>query len=106
MRELLHAGVPVDIEEYARTTIQWAAWKNSTDVTELLLIRGANVNKRSCSYHLTALYWAAWYNSTDVIEVLLKHRASTSIKDGEGRTPIDDARGWNKETAVRLLERH
>ena len=60
----------------------------------------------SQNYHLTALYWAAWYNSTDVIEVLLKHRASTSIKDGEGRTPIDDARGWNKETAVRLLERH
>ena len=106
MRELLDAGVPVDIDEYARTTIQWAAWKNSTDVRELLLIRGANVNKRSCPYHLTALHWAARYNSTNVIEVLLKHGASTNIKHGDGRTPIDEACGWNKETAVRLLERH
>ena len=106
VRELLDAGVPVDIEGYARTALQWAAWKNSTDVTELLLIRGADVNKQSCPYYLTALHWAARYNSTDVIEVPLKHGASTNIKDGDGRTPIGDARGWNKETAVRLLEHH
>ena len=106
VRELLDAGVPLDIEEYARTTIQWAAWRNSTDVTELLLIRGANVNKRSCPYHLTALHWAARYNSTDVIEVLLKHGASTNIKDRFGDTPIDLARSKNNEAAVRLLERH
>ena len=106
MRELLDAGVPVDIEGYARTAIQWAAWKNSTDVTELLLIRGADVNKRSCPYHLTALHWAARYNRSDVTEVPLEHRASTNIKDSDGRTPIDDARGWNKEAEVRLLERH
>ena len=106
VRELLDAGVPVDIEGYARTALQWAAWKNSTDVTELLLIRVADVNKQSCPYYLTALQWAARYNSTDVIEVPLKHGASTNIKDGDGRTPIGDARGWNKETAVRLLEHH
>ena len=107
VKEMLDVGVPVDSEDgVGLTALQWAAWKNSTDVTELLLSRGADVNKRSGDVHLTALHQAALYNSTDVIEVLLKHGASTNITDRYGNTPIDLARHENNEAAVRLLERH
>ena len=107
VKEMLDVGVPVDSEdEFGRTALQYAAYRNETDVTELLLSRGADVNKRSDRYHSTALHHAVFSINTDVIKVLLKHGASTNIKDGRGRTPIDYARGQNNEAAVRLLERH
>ena len=99
--------MPVDSEHpKVGTARRCAAMENRTDVTLLLLDRGADVNKRSGWDQSTALHMAAWYNSTDVIEVLLKHGASTNIKDCEGSTPIDYALAKNNEAAVRLLERH
>ena len=104
---MLDVGVPVDSEnKLGMTALQWAAVKNRTDVTELLLSRGADVNKRSGDYHDTALHMAAFRNNTDVIEVLLKHGASTNIKNRRGFIPIDYARHENNKAAVRLLERH
>ena len=107
VKEMLDVGVPVDgVDGIGRTALRCAAVDNRTDVTELLLSRGADVNKRSGLHHQTALHSAAYYNSTDGIEVLLKHGASTNIKDLFGDTPIDLARSKNNEAAVRLLERH
>ena len=107
MNELLDVGMPVDSEYgFGGTALNHAAMKNRTDVTLLLLDRGANVNARSGLSQSTALHEAVVWNSTDVIEVLLKHGASTNRKDYEGSTPIDLARARNKEAAVRLLERH
>ena len=104
---MLDVGVPVDsVYGLDITALQYAAMKNRTDVTKVLLDRGAEVNKRSGSDYSTALHIAARCNSTDVIEVLLKHGASTYIKDRFGYTPIDRARRENTEAAVRLLERH
>ena len=104
---MLDGGVPVDSEnKFSWTALQYAAFKNRTDVTQLLLRRGADVNKRSGGDHSTALRSAAYYNSTDVIEVLLKHGASTTIEDHHGNTPIDLARQENNKAAVSLLERH
>ena len=104
---MLDVGVPVD-REYERdgTALNHAARTNRTDVTILLLKKGADVNKRSIWFQSTALHEAAKYNSTDVIELLLKHDASTNIKDCESRTPIDCARAWYNEAAVGLLEQH
>ena len=107
VKEMLDVGVPVDSEnKFGWTALQYAAWKNRTDVTQLLLRRGADVNKRSGGNHETVLHSAAYYNSTDVIEVLLKHGASTNIKDRYRRTPIDTARLVNNKAAFRLLEQH
>ena len=107
MKEILDVGVPVDgVDGIGRTALRCAAMDNRTDITELLLSRGADVNKRCGRNHDTALHWAAFHNNTDVIEALLKHGASTNIKDSYGRTPIDLARTYNSKAAVRLLERH
>ena len=107
LNEMLDVGVSVDSEHpKVGTALRCAAMENRTDVTLLLLDRGADVNKRSGWDQSTALHMAAWYNSTDVIEVLLKYGASTNIKDCEGSTPIDYGLAKNNEAAVRLLERH
>ena len=107
VKEMLDAGMKVNSEDnLGITALRWAAWKNRTDVTQLLLSRGADVNKLSGVNHQTALHSAALNNSTDVIKVLLNHGASTNIKNRRGLTPIDQARGKNNEAAVRLLERH
>ena len=107
VKEILDVGVPVDSKnEFGVTALRWAAYKNSTDVTQLLLRRGADVNKQSGRGHSIALHSAALNNSNDVIEVLLKHGASTNIEDRYGNTPIDFARHKNNKAAVRLLERH
>ena len=104
---MLDVGVPVDgVDGIGRTALRCAAMDNRTDITELLLSRGTDVNKRCGRNHDTALHWAAFHNNTDVIEALLKHGASTNIKDSYGRTPIDLARTYNSKAAVRLLERH
>ena len=102
LKEMLDVGVPVDsVYEGGCTALQCAAMYNKTDVTKLLLSRGADVNKQSGRHRQTALHKAALSNSTDVIEVLLKHDASTNIKDRLGHTPIDLARSKNNQAAVR-----
>ena len=43
---MLDVGVPVDNEDGGgMTALRWAARHNRTDATELLLSRGADVNK-------------------------------------------------------------
>ncbi|XP_012937889.1 ankyrin repeat domain-containing protein 50-like [Aplysia californica] len=57
----------------------------SADITEMLILNGADVNKHHCSYingHLTntALEQAVLSNLTEVVKVLMKHGATLHIK--------------------------
>ena len=117
---MLDEGVPVDsFDGIGFTALQRAAWSNRTDVIHKLLQRGADVNKRDRDYGRTALHYSAMFNKTlhgsamnnsvmenrtDVIRLLLENGASTTIKDNEGRTPIDLAREWKSQEAVLLLQ--
>ena len=103
---MLDEGVPVDIVDGAGglTALQCAAMNNRTDVMHELLQRGADVNKRDRYDGLTALHYSAMYNNIDAIRLLLENGASTTIKDNEGRTPIDVAREYNHQEAVLLLQ--
>ena len=106
MIEILHVGVPVDsVDGHGLTAIWWAAVSNRTDVTRVLLQRGADVDKQGGYHNRTALHSAAYKNYIDVIELLLKHGAFADIKDRSDHTPIDDARDRNNGAAVQLLER-
>ena len=82
LNELLDEGVPVDsVDMFGDTTLKGVARINKTDVIQVLLKRGADLDKQIGADRRTALHQAAEYNSTDVIEVLLKHGASTKIED-------------------------
>ena len=92
------------VDGVGRTALQLAAMYNETDVIRELLQRGADVNKRDRNHGQTALHCSALNNITDTIRLLLENGASTTIKDNEGRTPIDLAREWKKQEAVLLLQ--
>ena len=101
--EMLNAGMLVDVcDEYGITALMQAAENSHTDITRVLLHKGADVNKRNC-FDRTALHWATLTNSIDIIKMLLEHGASTNIKDNFGRTPLDIAREYNKKDSVHLL---
>ena len=102
---MLDGGMPVDSVDWAGfTALQCAAMLNQTDVIHKLLQRGADVNKRDRYHGQTALHCSALNNITDTIRLLLENGASTTIKDNEGRTPIDLAREWKSQEVVLLLQ--
>ena len=100
---MLKEGVPVDcIDEYNQTALFLAALYNKTDVIRLLLQNGADVNKRCWGF--TSVHQAARMNHTEVIAMLIEYGASINITSNYGDTPIDLARRWKSEAAVRMLE--
>ena len=102
---MLDGGMPVDSVDWAGlTALQCAAILGRTDVIHKLLQRGADVNKRDRDDGRTALHCSARKNNTDAIRLLLQNGASTTIKDNEGRTPIDYALEVNSQEAVLLLQ--
>ena len=50
LTEMLDNGVPIDREYGIATALKYAAMMNRTDVTQMLLKRGADVDKRSGSF--------------------------------------------------------
>ena len=101
---MLDGGMPVDsFDGIGLTALQYAAMFNQTDVIYELLQRGADVNKRDRDFGLTALHFSAMFDNADAIRLLLENGASTTIKDNQGRTPIDFARTVSSE-AVLLLQ--
>ena len=102
---MLDGGMPIDIVDWAGfTALQWAAMLKQTDVIHKLLQRGPDVNKQDRDDGRTALHYSARKNNTDAIRLLLQNGASTTIKDNEGRTPIDYALEVNSQEAVLLLQ--
>ena len=101
--KMINAGVPVHSRSEGYTALQLAAMSNRTDVVQVLLQKGADVNKQ-IDGGWTPLHYAAHWNSTNVIRVLMQQGASTNIKDKYGTTPLDIARELNKEEVVRLLK--
>lgn len=102
---MVDEGMPVDIvNNYGNTALMRAAYRNRTDVVQVLLQNGAAVDKQSNSDGFTALHFASFTSNTDVIRMLLRHGASRDIKSKNGKTPIECTRGMNKEEAVRLLQ--
>ena len=53
----------------------------------------------------TALHGAAAAGHTEMLRLLLPHRASRSVTDEDGATPLDLARAGGKRAAVRRLLR-
>jgi ankyrin repeat protein len=95
-----------DIEARA---ITWAAFSGNTQMIELLLDRGADINAGG-TYDKPALSWAAESGHHDTVRLLLGRGASLEVRDRDGNTPLDIARRnpWNgiAEEMESLAEEH
>ena len=105
VESMLQEGVPVDcVNRLDQTALIGAAALNRTDVIRLLLQKGANVNKQD-RFGDTPLHYAAMKNKTEAIAMLIDQGASINITNNYGGDkPIDEARRFGSEAAVRMLE--
>ena len=71
-------------------------------ISILLLDRGANPNQAN-SLGFTPLHSAAYFGRLDAARVLIENGADRSVRDGEGRTPLDIANEREKQELVQLL---
>ena len=83
--EVLHKK---GLSDYDDTPLQ-AAEFNYPEVVKLLLEHGANPNIQENKYGWTPLHYAVKSCHVDVARVLLDHGADLTIRNNEGRTPLD-----------------
>jgi ankyrin repeat protein len=82
---------------------QAATAKGHSDIVELLLMHGAEVNAQD-KQGLTPLHYATLVNNPDAVKTLLDHAANANAKDNNvGDTPLIMAVAKGYEGVVKLL---
>jgi ankyrin repeat protein len=89
--------------------LYYAASGGKADIVALLLENKVAVDAKTrktiwCPLDHTALHIAARNGHTDVVKMLLSHKADATAKDGDGKTPLDEARDRKHADIVKLLE--
>ncbi len=87
--------------------LQEAVNGNNSEIVELLIAHGADVNQTETHLDLTPLHGAAWYNYTDIVQILLNNGADPNKPSSyeEGEAPLFFAvRNGSVEAAQALLD--
>ena len=88
------------------TALLNAAFWGRTEITEILIKKGANVNA-TAKNGVAPLHEAARMRQIAVARLLLKHGADVNIKDNSGETPLDWAELYGRATEMyELLTSH
>ena len=91
--------------DIASTPLMNAAYRGNTNIINMLLENGANINYTT-DFGMTALIMAASFNQFEAAKILLENNADTSITDEYGRTALDLAKSEDYEDIVALLEQY
>ena len=91
--------------DIASTPLMNAAYRGNTNIINMLLENGANINYTT-DFGMTALMMAASFNQFGAAKVLLENNADTSITDEYGRTALDLAKLEDYKDIVELLEKY
>ena len=84
--------MPVDVSDVdGWTALHNATRFNRTGVVQLLLHKGADVNKQDYDKN-TPLHYVAQHNYTEVARLLIQNGADVNIRNDRNKTPLDDAR--------------
>jgi hypothetical protein len=96
MERLLKGGVKADSLDGSpnqATLLHWAAtFGQGREIVRLLCEAGANVNAQNKA-GMTPAHEAAGHGSLETLEALVEFGASLQVKDNQGRTPRDVAKG-------------
>ena len=102
--ELLIAAAGPAAAEIGALLIE-SAIKGQTDIADLLIAKGANVDARDKS-GATPLHQAALKGNLAFATLLLQHGADVNARDGDGATPLHNAAlSGHREVAALLLDK-
>lgn len=111
VKKLLRDGADPDIaDDHGLTPLHQAAYWGETEITELLIKAGANVNAENNGKGWTPLHSAAvsggMLSRKDIIELLIDAGAKQDVKDKHCWTPADYMTLWeqNEKAAEKLKQ--
>jgi len=115
VEEFLDSGIAVDSRDrYDATPLHWAAEYGRTEVAEILLEHGADINARKYSaliyysgmtYGNTPLHCATRWGRAEVVELLLRYGADVNVQNEDGITPLHNAvrGGDSQDECVKMV---
>jgi hypothetical protein len=74
--------------EFGVTLLTWAALFGQTEIIELLIQKGADVNAKNRN-GTTPLHGAVFLGQTEAVELLIQKGADANARTNEGATPLD-----------------
>ena len=96
---LVDKGINLEVKESGdvsvpggETPLHYAAYSRNPENVDVLLKAGANVNAQE-GQKRTVLHFAVRKQLNDIITLLLNAGADASIKDDDGKSPFDYAKG-------------
>ena len=104
VKQHIAAGTDVDAKTRGETPLLWAARFGQSQVAELLIAEGADVNAKNVVGQ-TPLHWAAMAGHKEIIELLIAAGADVNAKDA-GTTPLDVAEEFNLSELASILRKH
>ena len=88
VKQHIAAGTDVDAKTSGETPLHWAARFGQSQVAELLIAEGADVNAKNVVGQ-TPLHLAAGASHKEIIELLIAAGAEVNAKTKRGETPLD-----------------
>ena len=88
VKQHIAAGTDVDAKTSGETPLHWAARFGQSQVAELLIAEGADVNAKNVVGQ-TPLHLAAGASHKEIIELLIAEGAEVNAKTKRGETPLD-----------------
>ncbi|MEM6521568.1 MAG: ankyrin repeat domain-containing protein [Cyanobacteria bacterium P01_D01_bin.44] len=102
VRSLLDAGTDPDTVYHTNTALIYAARDGHTDIAQVLIAAGAEVNWID-GEGVTPLILAAFKGHEELTKLLLAHDADITVVDQWGRTALDYALRRGEEDAIAQL---
>ena len=104
---LISKGADVNTKDKrGYTPLHYAPYCSHTEIAEVLIANGADVDDANNGRGSTVLHLAARKGHKDLAEVLIDSGAQVNAKDNRGRTPLDYAEDHGYKDVADLLRKH
>ena len=101
---LLRAGHHPDTKDsYGNTSLLLASERGHTQVLQLLLAAGADINHRNTAVGWSALHCAGYTGQVEAVRLLVEGGANPGLRDRTGDTAECWAREWGHSTCAEIL---
>ncbi len=106
VKQLIEEGINVNILREGATPLMVAASKGQTEIAEIILQAGANINEKN-EDGWTALHKAAYeQDKTGIIDLLMQSGADVEAKNRFGKTALQLAEEKSHRDIVRIIKSH